>query len=225
MKTAAQILELIDSFPWDDWQDKLQPDFTQVYKDAAAAIGRKAAAAHGVTFNVDDPGVSKHMTRYVGERVTQLSETSKSQVKAKIRSALEDADQDSSAQDLADLVTNTVRDTYDDYEQYRSLRIARTESAVVYNNGSVFAGIQSGFDNFDVVDGTDDDECADANGDVWTSDECLEDPIAHPNCVRAFFPHVDDDSGEEDDDETASATEKRRLANLRRRGLVDVRKR
>lgn len=195
--TAEKLKTLVATFPWKDWQDKLAPGFTDVYKGAVEDVGTAAAGDHAVNFNVDDPMVSKHMTKYVGERITQLSETSKSQVSDALRGALEDADEASGVQDLADLVTDTVRDLYGDYEQYRSLRIARTESAVVYNNGSVFGGVQAGFDSFDVVDGTDDDECAEANGDTWTSDECLEDPIAHPNCVRAFFPHTD--AGDDDD--------------------------
>jgi hypothetical protein len=197
--TAAALKRLAESFDWEAWQKKLEPGFTQVYRDAVTAVGTTAAKAHDVDFDADDPFVDKRLTAYVGERITQLSDTSKEQVIATIQGVLEDAEADSSVQDLADAVAGAVGDLYDDFEQYRALRIARTESAIVYNHGNVLGGSQAGFDSFDVVDGTDDDECAEANGDVWSTDECLDDPIAHPNCVRAFFPHVDDRGDDEDD--------------------------
>lgn len=196
--TAAKLQHLVETFPWQDWQDKLLPGFTDVYKTAVEEGGTSAAGQHAVDFDVDDPMVSRHMTQYVGDRITQLSETSKAQVSDVVTRALADADEDSSVQDLADAITGAARDLYDDYAQYRSLRIARTESAIVYNNGAVLGGSQAGFDQFDVVDGTDDPECAAANGDVWSTTECLEDPISHPNCVRAFFPHAG--AGDDEDD-------------------------
>lgn len=224
MKTAAQILQLVDDFNWHEWQQDVKPGFTKIYTAALEDIGGDVGNNHGIDFNVDDPFVTKHMTEYIGERITQLSATSQDQVKRKIQSALADLEEDSSVQDLADLVAGAVRDLYSGYEQARALRIARTESAIVYNHANVLGGRQAGFDQFDVVDGTDDDECAEANGQTWPTQRCLDEPIAHPHCVRAFFAHVDDDQGEDDEDESASATEKRRLAHLRRLGLVDVRK-
>lgn len=198
--TAADLKHLAETFDWNAWRDKLEPGFTQVYRDAVETIGTTAADAHGVAFDVDDPFVTRHMTSYIGERITQLEGTSKDKVIDAMQSALDDADEDASVADLTDSILGAVGDVYDDFEQYRALRIARTESAITYNHANVLGGSQAGFDQFDVVDGTEDDECAEANGDVWSTDECLDDPIAHPNCERAFFPHVDDNAGDEEED-------------------------
>jgi hypothetical protein len=52
---------------------------------------------------------------------------------------------------------------------------------------------QAGIDEVEVSDGTDDDMCADANGQTWTLREALSEPIAHPNCTRSFIPLVPGD--------------------------------
>jgi len=195
--SADDLKRLANAFDWDAWSKKLEPGFTQVYRDAVTTVGTTAAKDHDVEFDAKDPFVEKRMIG-VGERITQLEETSKAQVIDRIQRVLEDVDAESSIQDLADSIADAVGDLYDDFEQYRALRIARTESAIVYNHGNVLGGAQAGFEEFDVLDGTEDEECAAANGEVWTTDECLDDPIAHPNCERTFFPHVDEST---DDDE------------------------
>lgn len=195
--SAKELRALVKSFPWKDWEKKLEPGFTQVYRDVVSATGADAALGQGVSFDVDDPFLQEHMTAYVGERITQMSRSTQKDVARVVRQALAQG-ADLATADLKDKILAAARAQYDDYEAYRALRIARTESAIAYNHGGVLGGSQAGFDTFDVVDGTDDEECAAANGAVWSTTKCLNNPIAHPNCQRAFFPHVDDGTHEED---------------------------
>ena len=192
--TAKQLRALANSFPWKDWNDDLAEGFTQPYRDLVLIEGQKAAEAAGVEFNADDPFLQKHITSYVSERIVQLSKTTQNDVKKVLRTALAGADENLSPAQLQEQILDAVRQKFDDYEAFRALRIARTESAIAYNHGGVLGGIQAGFEEFDVYDGTDDEECAAADGSVWTADQCLENPIAHPNCVRSFGPHVDEAS-------------------------------
>jgi hypothetical protein len=53
---------------------------------------------------------------------------------------------------------------------------------------------QAGVTHVEVSDGDDDDDCADADGQVWTLEEALANPIAHPNCVRSFAPADEGDA-------------------------------
>jgi hypothetical protein len=189
--TAKELRDLVKTFPWDEWNKKLAPKMTQIYRDLVESSGDALAKAHSVSFDMDDPFLQEHMTGYIGERITQLSRTSKKDVTRALTSALSSG-KDLGIADLRDLITDTVREKFDGYEAWRSLRIARTESAIGYNHGNVLGAAQAGFGEVDVIDGTDDEECDEANGDTWTIDEALDDPIAHPNCVRTFVPHVDD---------------------------------
>ena len=193
--TAKQLRELVKSFPWDEWNKKLAPDLEQVYRDLVVSQGSAAAGAHDVSFDQDDPFLQKHMTEYIGERITQLSRTSQKDVTRALRNALAGAE-DLTPAKLQEKVLGAVRQTFENYEAYRALRVARTESAIAYNHGGVLGGLQAGFKKFEVIDGTDDEECAKANGQVWSATKCLNNPIAHPNCVRSFFA-VDDAEVEE----------------------------
>ncbi len=191
--TSKQLRDLVNGFDWKTWQKKLEPGFTQVYRDLVVVSAEGVADQHDVSFDQDDPFLERHMTEYVGERITQLSRTSKKDVIRTIRTAFATADDNLSVGELQDRILGAVREKYKSYDAYRALRIARTESAIGYNQGNVLGAAQSGFGKVDVVDGTDDEPCREANGAVWTTTKALQNPIAHPSCTRAFFPHVEDD--------------------------------
>lgn len=190
--TAKELRALVKSFPWDEWNQDLAKGFTQTYRDLVVASGEGVAKQNGISFDVEDPFLQQHMTEYVGERITQLSRTTQKDVTTLLRATLA-SDESLSVAELRDKILETVRERYDDYEAFRALRIARTESAIGFNHGNVLGAAQAGFGKVDVVDGTDDEACAAANGAVWTTTQALNNPIAHPNCTRAFFPHVEED--------------------------------
>jgi len=191
--TLKQLRALVKSFPWDEWNQALAPGLSQVYRDLVEVAGQDVAKAHGVTFRQDDPFLQQHMTAYVGERIVQLSRTSRQDVIMTIRRALRDAG-DLTASNLQDRILDAVRAKYQSYETYRALRIARSESAIAYNHGNVLGASQAGFDQVEVIDGTEwDEECREANGQIWTIQQALANPIQHPNCERAFVPHVLED--------------------------------
>lgn len=71
----------------------------------------------------------------------------------------------------------------------RAMLIAVTETASMYNIGSLISYAESGqVSGVEVLDGTNDEICAAANGQVWTLEEARDNPIGHPRCVRAFVP-------------------------------------
>lgn len=72
--------------------------------------------------------------------------------------------------------------------------IARTESAMAYNIGAVDAWQKSKVvEALLVYDGDYDAACREANGQTWTFDEAMFEPIEHPNCWREFFPILRED--------------------------------
>lgn len=71
----------------------------------------------------------------------------------------------------------------------RAELISRTEAATAYNHGTLLSYSQSGqVSGVEVLDGTNDEICAAANGQTWTLEEAADSPIGHPNCIRAFVP-------------------------------------
>lgn len=83
----------------------------------------------------------------------------------------------------------------------RAMLISRTESALGYNHGTILRYEQSGqVSGVEVLDGTNDEICAAANGQTWTLDEARDSPIGHPNCVRAFVAVLSDTPQDEPQD-------------------------
>ncbi len=189
--TAEQVLQILERFPWDEWNARLGPGLAQHYRDIVTRHGAAAATAAGGTWNPSDPFLAKFATGYVGERITQLDATTKAEVALALRSALDGAG-GISIQALNTLVLETVREKFTGYEQYRALRIARSESAIASNHGNIFGFAQAGVSEVDVLDGTNDELCAAASGQRWTLRQSLEEPIAHPNCQRGFSPVLPD---------------------------------
>src|SRR5260221_7648628 len=72
-------------------------------------------------------------------------------------------------------------------ESYSEM-LMRTRTAQAFNAGTVIKSTEEGANAFEVFDGTGDAECADANGMIVSSEWAMENPIAHPQCVRAFGP-------------------------------------
>lgn len=216
--TVDELLALLDEFPWDEYAARLGPELQTTYRDVleiGGAAGARAVA--GAQWNPSDPFLDRFATRYVGERVRQLTGTTREEVAALVRTAF--ADGSLPVQELATKIHDTVRERFSDYERYRALAIARTETAIAYNHGNALGFVQAGVDEVDIRDGTGDALCAAANGQRWTVQRWLSDPIAHPNCERSGSAVLDKD---DDPPPTRAETEAadRRIAELPRSGLV-----
>ena len=73
-------------------------------------------------------------------------------------------------------------------EKYTRMLI-RTKSANAYNSGSLNKFTEEGVTRVQVFDGVkDDEECANANGQIWSLRYAMNHVISHPNCRRAFGP-------------------------------------
>lgn len=90
------------------------------------------------------------------------------------------------AHDLEKLI---IRDA-----KYKYVRIARTETAAIQNQGTLNRFKKNKITHVEVIDGTDFDEaCAEANGQTWTVEYASSHELEHPNCTRSFSPVVPDD--------------------------------
>lgn len=117
-----------------------------------------------------------------GKRVVAINETTRDEIRGIIAKGIEEG---VPMRELGDRVRGSGAFTSD-----RAERIARTETATVLNQSQVQTFRSYGVQQVRVLDGTRDAPCADANGQIWTVEEALGSPIAHPNCVRDFVPIV-----------------------------------
>ena len=82
---------------------------------------------------------------------------------------------------------SVVRETY----KNRAKTVARTETAMAQNTATAARYRASGVTHVIIRDGDDDDLCAPYNGTRQTLEWALENPIAHPNCTRAYAAIVE----------------------------------
>lgn len=168
---------------------KLYHDAISAGYDASTAVGAPVAAAQ------QDAGTAS-LTATLAQRVTDINQTTKDTLDQVIRDGI--AKGYSTAQ-IADGVPADgyagVSGVFADARGYRAQMIARTEASTAFNLSSVQAYRQSGkVQHVEVSDGDGDPECADADGSVWTLDYAEANPLAHPNCVRQFYPLVASDA-------------------------------
>lgn len=85
-----------------------------------------------------------------------------------------------------DLKQLAIRD-----KDYEYVRIARTETAHVQNQGALNRYTENKITHVNVHDGLDFDEaCRAANGQVWTVEYAQSHELEHPNCTRSFSPVI-----------------------------------
>ncbi|MGD0263540.1 MAG: hypothetical protein ABSD47_01135 [Candidatus Methylomirabilota bacterium] len=135
---------------------------------------------------------------YGARLVTQVDDTSKELIRNLVTEELR-------AGVVIQDLTDDLMKAFGDFAEYRAERIARTETALAFNHGTIGGYRDAGVEYVEVLDGPgclpdghDDDagppapdvygiqEDAEANGQIWSLDEAAGYPVGHPNCVRAF---------------------------------------
>jgi osmotically-inducible protein OsmY len=84
-------------------------------------------------------------------------------------------------------IAAAIEDLFAGMTGERAGTIARTELGFAGNRGTIGAGRDTGAIAARVSDGTESDqECQDADGQLWTLDQADENALEHPNCGRSF---------------------------------------
>jgi SPP1 gp7 family putative phage head morphogenesis protein len=188
MPTAKELKAKADAFDWDAWETKLRNAVEPHYARIAVEQADKDADRYGLEFDAKDPFIDRFFTDYLGEQITSITETTRERVKDIIQTAIEDGKTGELAERLQDAYA---------FSPARAATIARTETAIAYGHGAGLLYRQNGVQYVEISDGDSDEECDEADGQIWTVDEYLANPIAHPNCVRAAAPVLDDSNDEE----------------------------
>lgn len=185
----GKIRKLIGAFDWNAYHKQIGSAIGENFGLVVATQGPRGAAAAGGEFRPDDPFMKETLTGYVGKRIVELDAYSKDSVSALVQRVLEKAEGLTTVE-IGDLIADEVRTMFDGYADWRADRIARTETAIAYNYGDLFGYHQSGVDSVIVNDGDQDPECNAVDGTTKSLAWALDNPVAHPNCERAFSPKL-----------------------------------
>ena len=171
---------LLDGFDWAAHGARLRELYADAYKEI---FGLAYADANGelstnVSFDVSNPAIKRALDR-LGKEITGVANTTRDDI---MRLVDRQTEEGWSMGELA----KAILEQGDINSVSRAAMIARTESATAYNVGATYAYEDAGVTHVEVFDGDGDAECAAANGQTWTLDEARANPIAHPNCLRAF---------------------------------------
>jgi hypothetical protein len=193
---VSKVLKILNAFDWSSYHDNIKTTFADSFGLVVTTQGARAADEVGGSFRPDDPFVKKHLTGYVGDRIVELDDTTKSDVETLIRGVLDSGDEFTPLE-LGDKIAELVQEKFDGYADWRADRIARTETSIAYNYGTAFGYKQSGVTEVLISDGDEDDECRAIDGTTQTLEWFLANPIAHPNCERDASPILPDDGDNE----------------------------
>ena len=142
--------------------------------------------------------VERVMTRGAA-RVTGINETTRQKINDAIIRGLEAG---STINDVADAIEGIGPATVGGldlgslFDEYRSEMIARTELMDAYNSSAIATYSDAGFDQVQAIDGDGDPECAERDGQIYSSDEAdsIED---HPNGTLDWVPVIAEQKAKE----------------------------
>jgi HK97 family phage portal protein len=181
----------------DLWEDGSEDDILRaVYMPMVDAVGTSVLDMTGqvvggqLRWDLAHPEVEAVRDR-MSDKITRVNDTTKAAVREQVEMGLA---RGYSVVQIANGFPaegyQGIMGAFDGATGYRAEMIARTETAMVYNETTVLGYRDAGVQEVEVLDGTGDGECAAAAGSVWDLDRAELEPIGHPNCVRAFVPIV-----------------------------------
>ena len=136
--------------------------------------------------------VERVMTRGAA-RVTGINETTRQKINDAIIRGLEAGQTINDVADAIEAGTSAGGlDMGSLFDDYRSEMIARTELMDAYNSSAIASYSDAGFDQVQAIDGDGDPECAERDGQIYSSDEAdsIED---HPNGTLDWVPVIGDE--------------------------------
>lgn len=182
MSKVSLPLSELDQYPWGG-PIAVMVDPTAQLLGVLFALGYAKATETDLAgaWDVTSAEASSWAEDHAGELVKGIDEVSRERLRTLIAASA--ANPEATKQELADQIVGL----FDDMAPERADLIAVTESATAANIGNLTGYGSFGGRYVEVSDGTSSDsECALANGQIWTIDDAMANPLQHPRCSRSF---------------------------------------
>jgi hypothetical protein len=186
------------NIPWDALAQQLVQQIAQAYVAGAYASEGAVAGAFDMAY------INPVALQYAQNRAADLIGTGTNpaysiadSTREWLNSAVTQAIQDGLTPDQ---LRQSIVENYA-FSDNRAWTIARTETAFAYNTGSLGHAQVRGASKVKVFDGDHDEECTEADGQVWTIGYAMSNLIQHPNCVRSFSPDFSDSDPDRTEDD------------------------
>lgn len=165
---------------WEGFADEVEATMRVYHKQlfSLAFEGASDELGIGIDFDLSNPRIKETLSG-LAKRIRDVADTTRDEIRVLVGNATEEG---WSMEELA----KRIREKGEISKRTRALTIARTETATATNTGAILAYETAGVKSVEVLDGDDDEDCASVNGQTWTLEEAMDNPIAHPNCTRAF---------------------------------------
>jgi HK97 family phage portal protein len=149
------------------------------WNDAAAELGIELA------FDLENKWV-KEVLDDLAKAIVGIAETTREEVRSLVA---KQAEEGWSIDELA----AEIRKLKEVHSTARARTIARSETAIAYNKGSLAGYREAGVEKVEVFDGDEHEPCRSANGSIWTIEQAEAEPLCHPNGTRSFAAVVSED--------------------------------
>lgn len=179
--------KLLQSYGWEGWEKHLKPAVYQALVETMSQGGTEAAKAFEVdlTYSMINPKAVSYAEKRAAELVGtgvrseyHIADSTRDFIRNTVTEAVQNGDS-------MEMIVKTLTDEYA-FSDSRAMTIARTETALAYNKGTIIGYRSADVPAVVVIDGDSDAECAAANGQTWSLDYAEENPVSHPRCVRHF---------------------------------------
>jgi SPP1 gp7 family putative phage head morphogenesis protein len=161
------------------WDERLEKALKRSLGNLASTVTVRVADALPAKADPFTESVLAQILASVGKRIRGINKTTRDAIAAIVEQAF---GRGLAPIEVADLIEDATA-----FNPARAETIARTETAIVYNEAAIQSYREYGVEQVQAIDGDEDEECAARNGQIFTVDEAME-IQDHPNGTLDWAP-------------------------------------
>ena len=163
----------------------------ELYTARALGVSKRTADEIAAIFDAS-PIDERAIVNEIAKKITAVNETTRTRIAQQIAVGI------SRSYSTAQIANGVPEENYlgvagvfDSATETRANLIAVTEVNRIYNLSALSSFSNQGVGRVEVLDGTMDEGCRQARGEIWTIEYARANPQEHPRCIRSFSPIFD----------------------------------
>jgi SPP1 gp7 family putative phage head morphogenesis protein len=161
------------------WDERLEKALKRSLGNLASTVTVRVADALPAKADPFTDSVLVSILTSLGKRIRGINQTTRDTIAGIVEQAF---GRGLAPIEVADLIEDATA-----FNPARAETIARTETAIVYNEAAIRSYREYGVEQVQAIDGDEDEECAARNGQIYTVDEAME-IQDHPNGTLDWVP-------------------------------------